>query len=323
MSAEGLAIESSDGHQPPRQRIILGTRGSELAQAQTRMVEEALRAHWPKLEPEIEIIVTHGDKKMAPIDSKAGRKGLFTSEIERALLDGRIDIAVHSAKDLPSEVTAGLQIRAVLLRAAVEDVLIMKKERDLEAIPPGATIATGSVRRQHQVRWKRPDLRAVELRGNVPTRLRKLNENTWDAIILACAGLERLRYDLTRSHFDFEGKRLYHQLLPREEFLPAGGQGIIVLQVRETDARAKGLVDVINHSETFSCLRAERHFLRLLRGDCNQPVGVLATIGNASMKLRAQVFEMGAMAPRQATVEGTSEEPESLGARLFAQINGG
>ncbi len=214
-------------------RIVLGTRGSELARAQTSLVEAALRATQPNLEVAIEIITTRGDEKRGPIaetiDPRAGRKGLFTGEIERALLGRQIDVAIHSAKDLPSEATPGLEICAALPRAAVEDVLVMKAGADLATLSAGSSVATGSVRRQHQLRWLRPDLNVHDLRGNVPTRLRKLIANSWDAIILARAGLERLGFDCSRGAISFEGSALIIAILPTDQFMPAGGQGIVAL----------------------------------------------------------------------------------------------
>jgi hydroxymethylbilane synthase len=327
MSAEGLTIESTGGHRPPLQKIVLGTRGSELARAQTGMVEGALRAAWPGAEIEIEIITTRGDEKASPpnvaVDPKAGRKGVFTREIERALQSGKIDVAVHSAKDLPSEATPGLEIRATLPRAPVDDVLITKTVKNFAALPYRASIATSSVRRQHQLRWKRPDIHAVDLRGNVPTRLRKLIANDWDGIILARAGLERLGLKPMQNVIEFEDRQFVGELLPLEIFLPAGGQGIIALQIRSNDQSMGVMVEVVNDREALLCLRAEREFLRLLQGDCRSPVGVSATIEGASMKIHAQVFDLEAMTPRKAMVEGPSEDPETLAAKLFRRINGG
>src|SRR6266480_4958056 len=171
--------------------IVLGTRGSELARAQARLVEKAIQTLRPELQIETKIIDTKGDKTKA-VDLRAGRKGLFTAEIERALLAGDVDVAVHSAKDLPSEISPGAEIAAVLPRAQADDVLVSRHRGGLAALQEGATIATGSLRRKHQLSWKRPDLKIVDLQGNVPTRLRKLAENDWDAIVLARAGLERL-----------------------------------------------------------------------------------------------------------------------------------
>src|SRR3977135_1659724 len=173
---------------PDLQKIILGSRGSELARRQTSMVETALRKAWPDFEVVTHIISTRGDTRTAEsLDPRSGRKGLFTGEIERALAAGEIDIAGHSAKDLPSERTAGFELGAVLPRSWVEDVLIRKESGQAQG-----TIGTGSVRRQHQLRWQFPEVEVVDLRGNVPTRLRKFLQSDWHAIVLARAGLERL-----------------------------------------------------------------------------------------------------------------------------------
>ncbi|HXO93516.1 MAG TPA: hydroxymethylbilane synthase, partial [Candidatus Acidoferrum sp.] len=215
-------------------KIILGTRGSELARAQTLLVEEAIRRVHPDVEIETKLIVTRGDNAKV-VDLHAGRKGLFTAEIERALLAGEVDVAVHSAKDLPSQTSPGAQIAAVLPRAAVDEVLISKYSGGLACLPSGAKVATGSVRRQRQLHWKRADLKIVDLRGNVPTRLRKLVEKKWDGILLARAGLERLGFSPTRTESSFEDGQLFFEILPRDIFLPASGQGIIALQIRSDD----------------------------------------------------------------------------------------
>ena len=310
------------------QRLVLGTRGSALARAQTEMVEQGLRSAWPDLAIAVEIVTTRGDQRseryQTPVDRRAGRKGIFTAEIERALLARQIDVAVHSAKDLPSEPTAGLQICAVLPRAAVEDVLIAKEARDLTALPDGAVIATGSVRRQHQLRLVRPDLALVDLRGNVPTRLRKLTENSWAGIILARAGLERLGYDCARKSIRFDDVQLRTSVLSIDDFVPAGGQGIVALQVRGDDADSQRLLAPLNDAAAMLCLRAERQFLRLLQGDCGTPVGVLATTSGGAMTARAQVFDDTGGKPRRATHQGhlTRESPEAIGARLLELING-
>lgn len=309
------------------QKIILGARGSDLARAQTAMVAEALRRVWPELDLEVEIIKTRGDEQSAgrneTVDPRAGRKGLFTGEIERVLAGGKIDVAVHSAKDLPSETTPGLEVSSVLPRAAVDDVLIRKTPGGLWTFPRDGVVATGSVRRQHQLRWKFPGIKIVDLRGNVPTRLRKLISNEWDAIVLARAGVERLGYDLSAGFFAFEGASLHVEILSRDEFLPAGGQGVIALQVRSEDERTKTIVERVNDPGTFLCLRAEREFLRLLHGDCGSPVGVLGTIEKTALKLRAQVFEPGRSEPRAGVVEGSIEDgAERLAAELMEQING-
>ena len=293
---------------------MLGSRGSDLALAQTKLVEQALRSAWPDLEIATEIIRTSGDESApaAPVtDRKAGRKGMFTREIEKQLLVRQIDLAVHSAKDLPSEAMDELEIGGALPRGAVGDVLITRDDFTLTSLPAGAVVATGSVRRQRQLRWKRPDLQIADLRGNVPTRLRKLRETeSWSGIVLARAGLERL------------GLATKGEILSSEDFVPAGGQGIIALQLRRDDALARRLIDAINHDATLMCLRAEREFLRLLNGDCDSPVGVQARIVEEKLWLHAQVFEAEISAPRAGTWSGRLGEPEALAVRLMDRLYG-
>src|SRR5438874_487616 len=225
--------------------IVLGTRGSELARAQTLLVEEAIRRANPGITIETKIVATRGDKTRV-IDPRAGRKGLFTAEIERALLSGQVDVAVHSAKDLPSETNPGVEIAAVLPRAPMDDVLVSKHPGGLAALQDSATIATGSVRRKHQLSWKRPNLNIVDLRGNVPTRLRKLAENDWEAIVLAQAGLKRLGLLFDQNAINFGGRQLFTEILPREVFLSAGGQGIIAMEIRVDDERLRPIFDLVN-----------------------------------------------------------------------------
>jgi hydroxymethylbilane synthase len=307
----------------PSRKIILGSRGSELARAQTAMVAKALQRAWPALEVAIEIIKTQGDERSAePIDPRSGRKGLFTGEIERALAAGRIDVAVHSAKDLPSDQTPGLEVHAVLPRAAAEDVLISKNHGGLAALPDGCVVGTGSVRRQYQLRWRRPDLNVFELRGNVPTRLRKLGENPWEAIVLARAGIERLGHGLGPRGVHVGSRTFFAEVLDEEFFLPAGGQGVVALQVRNEDSKTKEFVELVNDAPTLLSLRAEREFLRLLRADCGTPVGVLATVKAGAMTIRGQVFENGTVVPRTARAEGAKTRPELLACRLLEAIGG-
>lgn len=300
-------------------KITLGTRGSELARAQTLLVEMAIRSANPNITIETKIIATRGDNTKV-VDLQAGRKGLFTAEIERSLLAGNVDVAVHSAKDLPSETRPGAEITAVLPRALINDVLISKQPGGLASLPPGATVATGSVRRQRQLHWKRADLKIVDLRGNVPTRLRKLAESEWDGIVLARAGLERLGFSLTPAEIGFDGEQFFLEILSTEIFLPAGGQGIIALQIRSDDQSTKALLQSVNDRETLLCLQAEREFLNRLHGDCNFPVGVHATISNGKMKMRAQVFQGESSSPRQAEVEGDADDCERLAAELLGGL---
>ena len=306
---------------PRRIEIVVGTRGSELALRQTGLVVDALQSRWADLKFEIKIIQTRGDdEKTAIADVRAGRKGLFTGAIERELLAEQIDLAVHSAKDLPSKLAPNTEIAAVLPRAPVDDVLVATTPCDLNSLPGDGIVATGSVRRQHQLRWKRPDLEIVDLRGNVPTRLRKLATDRWHGIILARAGLERLGLNPNHARVEFESHEFFAALLPREIFVPAGGQGIIAIQIRSGDEQLRELVAATNHFDTRLSLRAEREFLRLLEADCNQPVGVVADVDGSTMKIRGQIFEVGATAPREGLVEGPSVDAEKLAAELLKKI---
>ena len=300
-------------------KIILGTRGSELARAQARLVEKAIQAAQPDTKIETRIIMTRGDKARL-LERQAGRKGLFTAEIEQALLGGNVDVAVHSAKDLPSETNPDVEIAAVLPRGPMDDVLVSKHLGGFASLPQSAIVATGSVRRKRQLLWKRADLKLVDLRGNVPTRLRKLSDNNWDAIVLARAGLARLSLSPADHEISFEGRQLSIEILPVDIFLPAGGQGIIALEVRANDENMKAIVDLVNDHKTLLCLRAEREFLRLLHGDCNCPVGVLATIEGDKMELRAQLFTDQSAAPRETEVEGVHNERERLAVQLLNRL---
>ena len=254
----------------------------------------------------IEIIRTTGDETSAK--NLSGRKGIFTAELERALLDRRIDLAVHSAKDLPSEMNCALGIAAVLPRGPVEDLLIMKRR----SVSSFGTIATGSIRRERQLRWLKKPKEIVDLRGNVPTRLRKFAQSDWDAIILARAGLERL--GLSVPKFVFEGHEFFAQVLQVDQFVPAGGQGIIALQTRRKEA---SFVSRIDHRDTHLCLQAEREFLRLLQGDCSLPVGAHARFVNGEMELFVQLFDEGDT-PRMAKARGSN--PLKIAKEVFKKI---
>src|ERR1700681_4806170 len=197
-------------------KIGLRTRGSELARAHTRAVADGLRKRWADLIVETKIIRTSGDEAKKPRNLRSGRKGLFTAEIERALVKGDVDLAVHRAKDLPSKLARETEIAAVLPRAPVDDVLVATTPCDLHSIPRNGIVATGSVRRKHQLHWKRPDLEVVDLRGNVPTRLSKLTRSEWHAIILARAGLERLGLIKKDESVILDGNKFPAAFLPQE-----------------------------------------------------------------------------------------------------------
>ncbi|MEP7070815.1 MAG: hydroxymethylbilane synthase [Verrucomicrobiota bacterium] len=298
----------------PRQ-IVLGTRGSELALVQARMAQHALSVTGIQLR--IEVIRTRGDERSADsaADSKSGRKGAFTAELEMALLDRRIDIAVHSAKDLPSEMTEGLTLAAVLPRAVAEDFLVTKRPMHFDTLPAAASIASGSIRRQRQALFLRPDLQLHELRGNVPTRLRKFIASTWDGIVLAGAGLSRLGF--CPPIFEFEEISLFIEKLPRDLFVPAGGQGVVALQTR---AGEENLVAAIDDSATRACLQCERDFLHLVAGDCGTPVGAHARIsGTGEIQLTVQLFGEGTT-PKRANARG--RDPRLVAIEAYEKMEG-
>jgi hydroxymethylbilane synthase len=330
MSAERSITPTIGRSRPPLEKIVLGTRGSELARAQAAQVENAVRAALPQVEFTIAVIRTSGDERSglttAPLDPRAGRKGLFTREIERALAEHQIDIAVHSAKDLPSEMTPGLEIGAVLPRAEIHDCLITKTASGVRSLTPGAVIATGSVRRQRQLLLANPKIRVAELRGNVPTRLRKLASSDWHGIVLARAGIERLGLAVDDMTLNFEGSSFHVQRLPADDFVPAGGQGVIAMQVRSDDADIKQLLVAVNHPPTHACLSAEREFLRRLQGDCQSPVGVFARINKTDeMTIRTQVFDAIGTAPRTGKLGPIfirEKSPALIGQLLFQFIDG-
>jgi hydroxymethylbilane synthase len=292
--------------------VIIGTRGSALALAQVALVEQALRRVAPEVQTAVRKIVTSGDRKQDVTlarDSAAGLKGLFTREIEEQLLDGTIDLAVHSLKDLPGRLPHGLSVSAVLERADTADVLIAKAARSLDELPRGTTIATSSVRRARQLRWIRPDVRVEEIRGNVPTRIEKLRRvSHWHAIVLARAGLDRLGLDVPDLHVS---------PLP---ILPAIGQGAIALESRSGAREINALLARINHLPTFICIRAERELLRLLNGGCDLPVGVTTAFEGQSLRMRAMVFGADDVPPATAEAEGAAEAPEELARRLFSLL---
>ena len=303
---------------PPRRFVnrplVLGTRGSALAFAQVELVKQALHNVNPAFVVGVKKITTAGDSKQdvrAAMESGAGLKGMFTKEIEDVLLAGVVDAAVHSLKDLPGHTPAGLEIAAVLARADTADLLIVKSAHSFSGLPEGAHIATSSVRRKRQLLWMRPDLQVEEIRGNVPTRLKKLraSENL-DAIVLAKAGIDRLGINLATENFHVDVLKT----------LPAIGQGAIALECRSDDAEIKTLLAKINHAPTFQCIRAERELLRLLNGDCNLPVGVETRLDGHRMTMRAIVFGEENEPPLVGEAECAANAPEELAEKLFRKI---
>ncbi len=305
-------------------KIILGTRGSALALAQAELTLAALRRAWPALEVEIRKITTSGDQHLDLSlikQTPAGAKGLFTRELESALLRREIDVAVHSCKDMPGEMPEGLVLAAVLERANTADVLLTKTARGLAALPAGARVGTSSVRRARQLLWQRPDLGIEEIRGNVPTRLRKLRESaTLEGIVLAQAGLDRLGFRLEGGRLDFEEGFFHAEILT---MLPAIGQGAIALQTRADEPQTAEIFAAVNHEPTWLAIRAERELMRLLHGDCTLPVGVATEQTDTTMRMRVLLFGAPEDPPRVAAVEGpihAPRAPEALAAQAFQAL---
>jgi hydroxymethylbilane synthase len=308
--------------------IIVGTRGSELALVQATATETALAAAFPDLRVERRIIKTTGDRRtdvsLAEVAKSEGTfdKGVFIKEIEEALDAGEIDIAVHSLKDLPTVLENRYVLAAVLERAPVRDVLVMREPGGLAALPVGARIGTGSVRRAKQMEWLRPDVVVSDLRGNVPTRLRKLaDEGSYEAILLAEAGLVRLGYitagDVSEEVAGIPG--LFVTRLEESEFYPAAGQGAIGLEVRAGDAPSRVFAETIGHRETWLRVTAEREFLRLLNGGCHTPVGVYSSISDGEILLKARVFPDAGGTPKSGEACGT--DPITLALELFNSLS--
>ena len=308
--------------------LRIGTRGSALALAQVDLTEAALAGELPELQTKREIFITRGDQKLdlnLLTRGEAGGKGLFTRELEEALLDGRIDVAIHSLKDLPGHNPERLEIAAVLQRAPTADILVSKIAGGLDALPRGAHVGTSSVRRARQIGWLRPDIVIQEWRGNVPTRLRKLGERAEiSAIVLAEAGLRRLGYALDLGHgiLKWDGGE-WHASSLAGRIIPAIGQGAIALQIRSDREDVRGVLARINHPATMVAIRAERALQRLLSGDCSVPVGVHTELRDGRIFMRGILFSEPGTEPAQGEATGDAGEPEKVAAELFRRLSRG
>ena len=312
-----------------RKEMIIGTRGSELALVQADATEKLLSGIFPKIGFRREIIRTTGDRRtdvsLADVAKAEGTfdKGVFIKELEEALADGSIDIAVHSLKDMPTVIDARFSLVTTLERAPVRDVLLMKKPGGVASLEQGARVGTSSVRRAKQMEFLRPDLTILDLRGNVPTRIRKLAEHDdYDAILLAEAGLVRLGFlpevppegDETVKGFS----HVYSCRLEESEFFPAAGQGAIGLEIRDGDEESLTIARAINHGPTWKKVTAEREFLRLLDGGCHTPVGVYSFLKGEEIHLFARVFPDEGGQPRTGQAEGP--DPIATALELFQSL---
>ena len=284
----------------------LGTRGSPLAKWQAEWIAARLREQGIRVE--LVLITTSGDVTDGAI-STVGGQGVFTKEIQRALIDDRIDLAVHSLKDLPTEPVPGLILAAVPERENPFDALISTKSQTLEDLAPSAHVGTGSRRRQSQVLHLRPDLRVSEIRGNVDTRLRKLDEGQYDAIILAEAGLNRLglAHRIT-------------QILPTAVMLPAVGQGALGIETRADDSQTIAVVELLNHAPTHSAIIAERELLAQLRGGCLAPIGAWARTDGDFLRLTAAVLSPDGRRRISITMASKVADPSALGRRAAHEL---
>ena len=284
--------------------LRIGTRGSPLALAQAHETRRLLAvAHG--VAPEsiaIEVIKTSGDMIQDRALSSAGGKGLFTKEIEEALRSGAIDLAVHSAKDMPTVLPEGLVLTAFLEREDVRDALISPRAPSLAALPAGAVVGTASLRRQAQVKRLRPDLQTILFRGNVETRLRKIAEGAADATLLALAGLKRLGLADRAT-----------AILDDETFLPAVGQGAIAIETRADDERTRDLLFPLNHHDTEMALIAERAFLAVLDGSCRTPIAGYASVMEGSLAFRGLILKPDGSESHETTRWGSAERAEALG----------
>ncbi len=293
--------------------LRIGTRGSPLALAQARQVQARLAAAHGLDTDAIEICVirTTGDRIQDRPLAEAGGKGLFTKEIEEALLAGSVDVAVHSAKDVPTWLPQGLILAAFLEREDVRDVFVSRGASSLQDLPPGALVGTASLRRQAQVLRLRPDLKVVPFRGNVETRLRKLEAGEADATLLALAGLRRLgRADAAAA------------ILPLTEFLPAVGQGAIAIEARAGDSRTLSMIAPLNHAPTATALAAERAFLAALDGSCRTPIAGYARVDDGRLSFRGLVIRPDGSDARETAREGAIADACMIGEEAGRELKG-
>ena len=289
--------------------LRIGTRGSKLALTQSEWVKGKIEAQHPDVQVDLVIVKTTGDKILDAPLSKIGGKGLFVKEIEEALLSERIDLAVHSMKDMPAALPEGLILTTFPEREDPRDAFVSTKYDGLEQLPQGARVGTGSLRRSAQLLHIRPDLELVPMRGNVDTRLRKLEAGEYEAIILAVSGLKRLGL-----------KDRISQALGVEQILPAIGQGALGLEVRRDDDGTIGRVDFLNHRETEITVKAERAFLTELEGGCQVPLAAFCRTENGQLRLEGMVAELDGSRVLRDQMRGEESEAEEMGIALARRL---
>lgn len=288
-----------------QRQLRIATRGSALALWQAEWVKSQLLAKHEGLAVELVVIKTTGDKILEVPLAQVGGKGLFVKEIEEALLDGRADLAVHSVKDMPAELPKGLHLSAMPPREDPRDVLISRDDARLDQLPLGARVGTSSLRRTAQLLHLRPDLHIGTLRGNVDTRLRKLKSEGFDAIVLAAAGIKRMELSHVISEF-----------LEPERMLPAVGQGALGIETRTDDVFANQMVTSIAHQQTMTTVKAERAFLKQLKGGCQVPIGAHATMEDKTLTVTGMVADLEGVRLIRKELRGDPRQPEVIGTRL-------
>lgn len=296
----------------PARTVRIASRKSDLALVQTHWVRDRLQEHFPDRQFEVETMSTQGDNILDVALSKIGDKGLFTKELEVGMLNNIADFAVHSLKDLPTNLPEGLMLGCVTERVDPADALVVGekfKEHQLENLPEGTVIGTSSLRRLAQLRYHFPHLEFKDIRGNLNTRLAKLDAGDYDAIILAVAGLQRLGM----------GDRI-HQVIPAEISLHAVGQGALGIECREGDEDILTLLKAIEHQPTYQRTLAERAFLRELEGGCQVPIGVNTSIDGETLTLTGMVASLDGKTLIKDTVTGSSSDPEKLGLDLAENL---
>ena len=294
--------------------LKIGTRQSLLALWQSNHIAACLRKQYPECEVVLKKIVTKGDRILDVPLAQIGGKGLFTKEIEEDLLSSEVDLAVHSLKDMPTVLPEGLCLTAITERANVGDAFVSNDYACFEELPLGAVVGTSSLRRKAQLLAARPDLAIRDLRGNVDTRLRKLDEGLYDAVILAAAGLERLGH----------GDRI-KAIIPSDVCLPAVGQGALAIECRTDDPEVRQMLDFLNDQPTVYATAAERAFLGLLEGGCQVPIGVHADVNGEQIKIEAIIAALDGSTVLRDTIEGAAVDAVALGQKLGKKMlaNGG
>ncbi len=288
-----------------KQHIKIGTRASLLAVTQSTWVKEQIERQHPGTTVELVKILTKGDKILDVPLAKVGGKGLFVKEIEDALLDGRVDLAVHSMKDVPAELPAGLHVAIVPEREVPFDAFVSVRHQTLADLPQGAAVGTSSLRRKAQLAALRPDLQISDLRGNLDTRLRKLDEGIYDAIILAGAGLNRLGLQARIT-----------ALFPPEQMLPAIGQGALGIELREEDSELLAALQFLHHADTACAVTAERAFLHRLEGGCQVPIGGFATVAGGTVTLTGLIAALDGRTVFKEQLAGPMESAAEIGRTL-------